>query len=140
MATSNKGSYHLFKNDKITQKYHWVLKASNGEIILKSENYFNRDDALNGIHSCQTNSPDDENYDRLIAKDKSPYFNLKAQNNKIIGTSEMYSSPQKRDEGIESVKKHGPTKSIVDETGTANSTGETVTSSRPERSNEGRYA
>ena len=52
----------------------------------------------------------------------------------------MYSSTQKRDEGIESVKKHGPTKSIVDETGTANSTGKTVTSSRPERSNEGRYA
>jgi len=140
MTTTNKGSYHLYKNDKITQKYHWVLKASNGETILKSENYVNRDDALNGIHSCQENSPFDKNYARLIAKDNSPYFNLKAKNNKIIGTSEMYSSTQNRDKGIESVKKFGPTKVIVDETGTANSTGETVISSRPERSNEGRYA
>jgi len=140
MTTTNKGYYHLFKNDKISQKYHWVLKAPNHEIILKSENYHNLNDALNGIHSSQENSPFDKNYRSLTAKDNSPYFNLLAKNKKIIGTSEMYSSVQNRDIGIESVKKYGSTEVIKDETGKANSTGKTVVSTRPERSNEGRYA
>lgn len=31
--------YVLYKHDGNTQPYHWVLKASNGEIILTSETY-----------------------------------------------------------------------------------------------------
>jgi uncharacterized protein YegP (UPF0339 family) len=115
-----KGYYVLSKHNGINQPYHWVLKAPNHEIILKSENYVSKHDALNGIESTRTNCPLDENYDRLIAKDKSPYFNLLAKNHKIIGTSEMYSSEQMRDHGIESVKKYGTTSVIKDETDSSN--------------------
>ncbi|MDD2639489.1 MAG: YegP family protein [Arcobacteraceae bacterium] len=115
MSKYAKGYYVLTKNDSSDQPYHWVLKAPNHEVILKSENYASKHGALNGIESTQRNCPLDENYDRLEAVDGSPYFNLNAENGKIIGTSEMYSSEQMRDHGIEAVKEYGVTSYIKDE-------------------------
>ena len=114
------GYFVLIKNKKLDQPYHWVLKAPNHEVILKSENYASKHGALNGIESTQKNCPLNKNYDRLKANDGSPYFNLNAGNGKIIGTSEMYSSEQMRDHGIEAVKNYGITSYIKDETGSDN--------------------
>ncbi|QEL12231.1 YegP family protein [Kushneria phosphatilytica] len=96
--------------------YHFNLKADNNQVILSSETYESRAGALNGIGSCQENSPHDDRYDRLTARDGSPYFNLKARNGQVIGTSEMYSSTQARENGIASCKTNGPTKDIRDKT------------------------
>eukprot|EP00752_Nemacystus_decipiens_P013704 g12157.t1 len=107
--------YDLKQSD--SGKYHFNLKAGNGEVILASQMYEAKDGALNVIESVKTNSPDDANYDRLTAKDGSPYFNLKAANGQIIGSSEMYSSEAARDNGIESVKKNGPVAEVDDQAG-----------------------
>lgn len=136
----SKGYYILTKNSNNVQPYHWVLNAPNHKVILTSETYSSRDAALNGIESVRENSPFDEQYERLIAKDDSPYFNLLAKNGKIIGTSEMYSSQQKMEVGIAAVKKYGKGAVLVDETGTADGTGKPVTTNRPERSKSNRYA
>ena len=88
-------------------QYRFVLKAGNGEVILTSELYKAKASAQNGIESVQKNSPEDGRYDRLEAKNGKPYFNLKAANHQIIGTSQFYSSEAARDNGIESVKKNG---------------------------------
>jgi uncharacterized protein len=117
LSDYSNGYYVLIKHSNIKQPYHWVLKAPNHEVILKSEKYASKHGALNGIESTQRNCPLDENYDRLEAVDSSPYFNLNAENGKIIGTSEMYSSEQMRDHGIEAVKEYGVTSYIKDETG-----------------------
>ena len=103
----------VIKKDSAGQ-YRFNLKAANGEIILSSEAYTTKQNYQNGIQSVKSNAPDDNNYQRLIAKDKSPYFNLTAQNNQIIGTSEMYSSVAARDNGIESVKNNAPDATIED--------------------------
>lgn len=107
------GKYVLYKHVGILQQYHWVLKASNGETILRSENYTTEAMALNGIRSVQVHCTNDNNYKRLTATNGSPYFNLYANNGKVIGTSEMYSTAQARDNGIESVKQNGVTTTIV---------------------------
>lgn len=104
------GWYELRVNDK--GKYRFVLKAANSEIILTSEIYESKSAAENGIASVQKNSPIDERYERLTAKDESPYFRLKAGNHEVIGVSEMYSSAAARDKGIASVKTNGPTTTI----------------------------
>ncbi len=96
--------------------FRFALKAGNHEIILVSENYVAKNSAEKGIASVQKNAPDDAKYERLIAKDGQFYFNLKAGNGEIIGTSEMYKSTQGRDNGIESVQKNGPITDIRDET------------------------
>ncbi|SDL77268.1 hypothetical protein SAMN05661010_02503 [Modicisalibacter muralis] len=99
-----------------SSRYHFTLKAGNHETILSSEIYESKQGALSGILSCQTNSPLDERYDRQTARDGSPYFNLKAGNGQVIGTSEMYSSTAARDNGIESVKTNGPSTDVRDNT------------------------
>ena len=95
-------------------QYRFVLKAGNGEIILTSELYKAKASAENGIASVQTNSPDDVRYERLEAKNGKPYFNLKAANHQIIGSSQLYASVASRDNGIESVKTNGSTDRIKD--------------------------
>ncbi len=50
------------------------------------------------------------------AKNGKPYFNLKAANHQIIGSSQFYASEQSRDKGIESVKTNGSTTTIKDQT------------------------
>ena len=95
-------------------QYRFVLKAGNGEPILNSELYKTKAAALNGIASVQKNSPDDGRYERVVAKNDKPYFNLKAANHQVIGTSQLYSSEQSRDKGIESVKNNGSSETIKD--------------------------
>ena len=104
------GSYEL-SNSK-DGKYRFVLKAGNAEIILTSEMYSTRAAAENGLASVQTNSPDDARYERLEASDGRSYFNLKAANHQVIGSSQMYSSAASRDGAIASVKSNGPSTTI----------------------------
>jgi uncharacterized protein YegP (UPF0339 family) len=100
------------KNGKI----HFNLKAGNGQIILSSEMYDSKAAAENGIESVRKNSPDDGRYDRKTAANGKFHFNLKAGNGQVIGSSEMYESASARDNGIESVKKNGPTAVVDDQT------------------------
>ena len=69
----------------------------------------------NGIESVKRNAPEDARYDRKEAKNGAPYFNLKATNGQVIGTSEMYSSVAARENGIESVKKNAPDAEVVEQ-------------------------
>lgn len=95
-------------------QYRFVLKAGIGEPVLTSELYKTKASALNGIASVQKNSPDDARYERLVSKADKPYFNLKAANHQIIGTSQFYASEQSRDKGIESVKNNGVSETVKD--------------------------
>jgi len=116
MSKNTDGYYILSKNSSAPQPFHWVLKAPNHEVILTSENYTTKDDALNGIRSVRKNSLLDERYKRLTALDESPYFNLVAANGKVIGTSEMYSSKQMMEKGIMAVKKYAENAELQDNT------------------------
>ncbi|SEP82456.1 YegP family protein [Flavobacterium urocaniciphilum] len=82
------------------------LKAGNGQVILTSEVYTTKAACLNGIESVKKNSQEDSRFERLDSKNGKPYFNLKATNGQVIGTSELYESVAARDNGIESVKKN----------------------------------
>ncbi len=95
-------------------EFQFNLKAGNGQVILTSEGYKAKASALNGVESVRKHSVDDANFERLTAKDGSPYFNLKASNGQNIGHSEMYSSAAARDNGIESVKTNAPDATLVD--------------------------
>lgn len=97
-------------------KFHFVLKAGNGEVILQSQLYQAADSARAGVESVRTNAPIDDRYERKTSKSDEAYFNLKAANGEIIGRSEMYSSVRSRDNGIESVKKNAPDAKVDDQT------------------------
>lgn len=97
-------------------QFHFVLKAENTQTILTSQLYNEKSSAQNGIASVQTNCSDDNQYERLDSKNDKFYFNLKSPNHQVIGTSQMYTTAQSRDKGIESVKKNGACETINDET------------------------
>lgn len=99
-------------------KYHFNLKAGNGQVILSSQMYAARDGAENGIASVRENSPNDDRYERKESSSGQPYFVLKAGNGQVIGNSEMYTTTSARDNGIESVKINGSTGVIEDLTTT----------------------
>lgn len=96
-------------------EYQFNLEAANGQVILTSEGYTAKASCQNGIASVKTNAPLDNRYDRKEAKNGKYYFNLKAGNGEIIGTSQMYASTAGRDNGIESVKTNAPAAEIIDE-------------------------
>lgn len=107
------GWYELTKNDK--GQFSFVLKAGNAEVILRSEQYETKASAENGIASVQKNSPTEERFERNESTDGRFFFNLKAGNHQVIGTSQMYKTAASRDNGIESVKKNGPSTVIKSE-------------------------
>ncbi len=95
-------------------EFRFRLKAGNGQTILTSEGYAAKSGCTNGIESVKKNAADDAKYERLQAKDGSPYFNLKAGNNQVIGASEMYTSESAMENGISSVKTNAPKASVED--------------------------
>lgn len=97
-------------------KFHFSLKAANGERILSSEMYESRAEAQNGAESVKRNAADDNRFERKTSASSQSYFVLKAANEEIIGTSETYSSVGAMENGIESVKTNAPSAEIVDAT------------------------
>jgi uncharacterized protein len=97
-------------------KYHFNLKAGNGQIILSSEMYESKSACENGIESVKKNGSEEGRYDRRTSTKGDPYFILKAGNGQEIGRSEMYSSTAAMENGIESVKNNAPTAETTDTT------------------------
>jgi uncharacterized protein YegP (UPF0339 family) len=92
------------------------LKAGNGEIILTSELYKEKQSALAGIESVKKNGPVEARYERKTAKNGQTYFVLKATNGQTIGKSEMYSAVTAMENGIKSVMKNAAVAAIEDGT------------------------
>lgn len=95
-------------------EYRFRLKANNGQTILVSEGYSAKSGCMNGIESVRKNSQDDSKFDRKISSNGKHYFNLKASNGQVIGTSEMYESSSGMENGIASVKTNAPNASVVE--------------------------
>lgn len=106
-----------FEFSKSSDDQFWfVLKAANAETILTSERYKAKTSLETGIASVQSNCPIDAMYVRMESKNDKHYFNLKAANHQIIGTSQMYESAQSCEKGIESVKTNGISRTVKDNT------------------------
>ena len=97
-------------------KYMFNLLAGNHQIILTSQLYESKDAAENGIDSIKNNASEDGSYERKQANNGEPFFVLKAANGQVIGKSELYSGVAAMENGIESVKKNGPTAEVADNT------------------------
>lgn len=106
------GKFEIIKRNN--GEFQFNLKAGNGQIILSSEGYMTKSGCMHGIESVRKNAVLDEQFDRIKSRNGRVFFNLKAPNGHIIGTSEMYDSETGRENGIESVKKNAPQAEIID--------------------------
>ncbi|WP_232802334.1 YegP family protein [Alcanivorax mobilis] len=62
----------------------------------------------------KSNAAQDERYKRQEASDGRHYFNLRAGNHEVIGTSQMYKDKGGMEKGIDSVKSNAPGATVVD--------------------------
>lgn len=106
--------YNLSRSND--DQFYFNLTAENNEVILVSERYKSKDGALRGIESVKNNSPKDSQFERRTSSDGKYYFVLKAANNEVIGTSEMYNSDQALENGIQAVKRVGASAPVNDKT------------------------
>jgi uncharacterized protein YegP (UPF0339 family) len=94
----------------------FVLKASNGQVILASQGYASKASCESGVESVRKNAQDADRFEKCTSSNGKFYFNLKATNGQIIGTSEMYESEASRDNGIDSVMRNAPDATVDDQT------------------------
>jgi uncharacterized protein len=71
---------------------------------LYSEGYTTRAACESGIASVKKNASDDFRYQRLESNEGKPYFNLRATNGLVIGTSQLYDNTSSMENGIASVR------------------------------------
>ncbi|MFN0254832.1 YegP family protein [Pedobacter ureilyticus] len=96
-------------------EFQFNLKAGNGQVILTSEGYASKANCENGIASVRKNSQDDSKFEKKTASNGKFFFNLKATNGQVIGSSQMYEAEAGRDNGIASVKTNAPEATVVEE-------------------------
>ena len=77
----------MFELKKSGDKFHFVLKAGNGQVILTSQMYASKASALNGIESVKKNCGDEKCWETKTAKNGKFHFNLKSTNGQIVGSS-----------------------------------------------------
>ena len=97
-------------------EYQFNLKASNGQVILTSQGYSLKSSCINGIDSVKTNAADLSKFESKMSTNEKYFFNLKAANGQIIGSSQMYTTEAARDNGIQSVHTNAPMATVEDET------------------------
>jgi uncharacterized protein YegP (UPF0339 family) len=73
-------------------KYSFNLHAANGAVVLSSESYTTEAAALNGGLSVLDNAATLASYELRVSASGKHYFVLKAGNNEIIGTSQLYAT------------------------------------------------
>ena len=95
-------------------EYQFNLKATNGQVILTSEGYKTKASCLNGVESVKKNSQDEKRFNKKVASNGKPFFNLMATNGQVIGSSQMYANETNMNNGIASVMNNAKDAQIVD--------------------------
>jgi uncharacterized protein len=85
-------------------RFYFHLVAGNGANVLRSQGYTALASAENGVSSVLDNGNDKRNFEVLEASDGSFYFNVKAANGAIVGTSQLYTAKSSAERGARSVQ------------------------------------
>jgi uncharacterized protein YegP (UPF0339 family) len=107
------GGKFIVNKAKDGQTY-FNLKTDEGALLLKSEMYTTRSACNNGIESVRKNCSEEKRYERKVSEDNRHFFNLRATNGQVIGTSGFYESEDGMEKGISTVMKLGKTTAIDD--------------------------
>jgi len=97
--------FEIYQSEK-TKKYHFRLKAKNGEIILTGQAYKDKAGCANGVASVKKNGTDESKFEIKDSSNGKQYFVLKSGNSQIIGQSQMYKTTSGLKNGIASVGKN----------------------------------
>ncbi|MGJ8676207.1 MAG: YegP family protein [Akkermansiaceae bacterium] len=105
--------FEIYQSEK-TEKFHFRLKAKNGEIILTGQAYKDKAGCSNGIESVKKNGMDESKFEIKASTNEKQYFVLKAGNGQVIGQSQMYKTESGLKNGIASVGKNSADSAVKD--------------------------
>ena len=92
------------KKSEAKEPFSFSFVNSNDEVIVRSENYAAKKSALNGIESIKKNCVNDDRYEMKESKNGKFFFNIKASNGQIIGTSKLFATEEIRSANISQLK------------------------------------
>ena len=106
-------TFELAKSDN--GKFHFNFMDEDDKTILRSEQYGSKASAQNGIESVRSNAGRDDRYDFKASSSGKFYFNLKAANGQIVGTSMMYGSDAEREQAVAYVKQGAAHAGVIED-------------------------
>ncbi len=101
----------VMKKSDAKEPFSWTFQ-DDGKSILRSENYKEKRSAVNGIESVKKNCDNDARYELKTSSNGKFFFNLKAANGQIIGTSPMFASEADRQAAIDALKSKGASATV----------------------------
>jgi uncharacterized protein YegP (UPF0339 family) len=103
----------ILKESQAAEPFSFSFVDDADKMVVKSENYTAKKSALNGIESVKKNCGNDGRYELKESKNGKFYFNLKASNGQVVGTSTLYASEAERAEAMALLKSEGPDAELV---------------------------
>mgnify|MGYP003594960966 CR=1 FL=1 len=96
-------------------EFHFALLNEQDKTVLRSEQYSTKAAAQNGIESVRKNAENAARYELKTGNSGKFYFNLKAANGQVIGTSVMYAEEKARNDAATFVKEHAAQAGVVED-------------------------
>ncbi len=96
------------------EEFYFRLRDSKGSIMLVSEGYTTKANAIKGIHSIKKNIG---KFDKILPKESENgkfFYLIKAGNGQIIAKSSLYNSENIRNRAVRKVQKEIPESEIID--------------------------
>ena len=98
----------LLKESQAQEPFSFSFINAAGHAVVKSENYKAKKSALSGIESVKKNCVNDARYELKETKNGKFFFNVKASNGQIVGTSMLFATEADRNGAIAELKSAGP--------------------------------
>ena len=99
---------------RATKDYQFNLKTSDGELILMSSGFPEKQECLHCIDVVRQHAASENNYEKKSADSLRNFFILKTANSSDLCRSQQYSSEEYLNEGIHLVQMLAPAAEIVD--------------------------
>ncbi|MHA2936788.1 YegP family protein [Vibrio sp. RC27] len=103
------------KKSDAKEPFTFAFLNTEGKTIVKSESYSKKANAKNGIESVIKNCAVDARYEFKESKNGKAFFNVKATNGQVVGTSALFASEAERDAAIAELKADSAKAEIVEE-------------------------
>lgn len=107
----------VLKKSQAQEPFTFAFVTADGKTLVRSENYKAKDSAVKGIESVKQNCGTDERYELKEAADGRVYFNIKAANGQVVGTSPMFATGADRDAAIAKLKSEAPGATLEEQDG-----------------------
>jgi uncharacterized protein len=95
----------ILLEQSVTGQYSFSLQAPDGQLLLTSPYFTDKDSALRRINSTRYLARRDGNYVVRSAGEGQYYFELQDNKGEMLGRSTLYSDEQSVQEGIASLKR-----------------------------------